>query len=295
MATITLSNGRCTAQVLLKGAQMASFRGPDGREVLWQADPAVWAQHAPVLFPICGSAPNNTVIFDGVAYPMPKHGFSRSPEYTVVKQGEDFVDLALYPSEETKAMYPFDFVFHVIYTLLDNGYTTTFVVENKSDKVMPFCVGGHPGFAVPMEEGAEFTDYQLVFPHVEEGKNHLAPGGGLIDGYEYLDCFHNTDTLPLSYDLFDEHDALIFAELKSRSVNLVHKKSGKGIHFEFPKLEVLAVWTKPGAHAPYLCLEPWHGMPASVTETGRFEEKPFATMLKPGMSWQASFTATLID
>ncbi|MDY4140389.1 MAG: aldose 1-epimerase family protein [Eubacteriales bacterium] len=295
MANIRLSNGTCTAEVQLRGAQMASFKGPDGREVIWQADPGVWAQHAPVLFPVCGSVAPEGIRIDGTMYPMTKHGFTRNPDFTVVKQGDDFVELALTPTEESKPMYPFDFVFHVTYTLLENGYTTTFTVENKSDKVMPFCVGGHPGFCVPMEEGAAFTDYQLVFPQVEEGKNRLAPGGGRIDGYEYLDCFHNSDTLPLSYDLFDQRDALIFTELKSRSVKLVHKVSGKGIAFSFPKMEVLAVWTMPNKHAPYLCLEPWHGMPGEVGESGNFEDKPFVTMLAPGRSWQGSFTTTLID
>lgn len=294
MSTITLKNNNCTAKVLLKGAEMASFKGADGREVMWHADPNVWGQHSPVLFPVCCRPIDGKVIFDGVEYPMTMHGFARERLFTVVKQGDDFVDLAMYPDDETRQMYPFEFVFHVIYTLLDNGYTTTFVVENKSDKVMPFCVGGHPGFAVPMEENADFEDYQLVFPQVEEGKNMLVPKGGLIDGYSYLDCFHNSDTLPLSYDLIHQHDTLIFPELKSRSVKLVHKTSGKGIHFEYPKFEALGIWTKTGMRAPYVCLEPWHGLPASVTETGRFEEKPFATFLAPGMSWQASFTMTQI-
>lgn len=294
MENIILSNSTCTASIQLVGAQIASFKGADGREVIWQADPNVWAQHAPVLFPVCGSVRDGRISIAGVDYPMTKHGFTRTPVFTVCKQGDDFVDLVMCDTEETRTMYPFHFAFHVIYTLVDNGYTTTFLVENNDDRVMPFCVGGHPGFVVPMEEGASFEDYQLVFPQVEDGKNSLAPGGYLIDGYEYLSTFHQADTLPLHYQLFDERDALVFTELKSRSVKLVHKVSGKGINFAFPKMEVLAVWTKPGAHAPYLCLEPWHGMPGQVTESGTFEEKPFVTMLQPGKCWQGSFTATLI-
>ena len=295
MENIKLSYGKCTAEVQLRGAQIASFKGADGREVIWQADPDVWAQHAPVLFPICGSVKDNQIIIDGVTYPMNKHGFTRNPVFQIAKQGEDFVELILTPTEESKPMYPFDFVFHVTYTLLENGFTTTFLVENRSDKVMPFCAGGHPAFVCPMEEGASFSDYQLVFPQIEDGRNSLAPGGGLIDGYEYLPEFHNSDTLPLRHELFDQRDALIFTSLKSRSVKLVHKTSGKGIHFAFPKMEVLAVWTMPNKHADYVCLEPWHGMPAQVTESGRFEDKPFVTMLQPGQCYKTWFTTTLID
>lgn len=294
MENILLSNGRCTAQIQRKGAEIASFRAPDGREVIWQGDPNVWMSHSPILFPVCGSPKDDAVIIDGVRYPMFKHGFSRMPEYTVARQGDDFVDLVLLPSDKTRTMYPFDFVFHVIYTLQDKGFTTTFLVENHSDTVMPFCVGGHPAFILPMEEGASFTDYQLVFPCEEDGKNALAPDGKLISGYEYLPLVDGR-ILPLDHALFDSHDALIFPELRSRSVDLIHHQTGKGIHFEYPKFEVLAVWTMPRANAPYLCLEPWHGIPASTEESGRFEDKPFVTLLQPGRSWQASFTMSLID
>ena len=294
MSNIHLSYRGATAEIQLKGAQIASYKTPEGREVIWQADPAVWAQHAPVLFPVCGTVKDGTIRIAGRTHPLTKHGFTREPVFEVVKQGDDFVELALTPTEESRPMYPFDFVFHVTYTLVDGGYTTTFTVENRSDAVMPFCVGGHPAFICPMEEGASFSDYQLVFPEEEDGRNLLAPNGGCVSGSEYLPGFRNSRVLALDHSLFDPRDALIFAELKSRSVDLVHKTSGHGIHFAFPKMEVLAVWTKPGANADYLCLEPWHGMPDTADCTGNFEDKPFVTLLQPGRAWQGSFTVTVI-
>jgi hypothetical protein len=117
---------------------------------------------------------------------MTKHGFTREPEFEISHVGEDFVDLVLTASEQTKNMYPFDFAFHVTYRLFENGYTTTFLIENRSDRVMPCCAGGHPGFIVPMEKGAAFEDYRIVFSQKEEGINSLAPGGYLIDGEEKL-------------------------------------------------------------------------------------------------------------
>ncbi|MBQ8202399.1 MAG: aldose 1-epimerase family protein [Clostridia bacterium] len=293
MSDIHLKCGNTTAQIRLKGAQMVSFKGADGREVIWQADSNVWANHAPVLFPVCGMPKDEHVIIDGVSYPMAKHGFSRNPDFAVAKVGEDFVELILTPNDESRPQYPFDFVFHVIYTLRENGFKTTFIVENKSDRVMPFCVGGHPGFIVPMEDGAAYTDYQLVFPEKEEGKNMLCPGGRLIDGFEYL-SFLDGQILPLSHDLFDDRDALLFTELNSRSVDLVHHASGHGIRFSYPKMEVLAVWSMPKKNADYVCLEPWHGMPGQVTESGRFEDKPFVTLLQPGQSHQCGYDVELI-
>lgn len=293
MAEIQLRYGQSTALIDLNGAQIVSFKGTDGREVIWTGEPDVWASHAPVLFPVCGSVKNDTITIDGQSYPMTKHGFVRNAEFTIAKQGDDFVELILTPTDSMRAMYPFDFVFHVTYTLVEDGYTTTFLVENKSDQVMPFCVGGHPGFNVPMEDGAAFQDYQVEFAEVEDGLLAQAPSGKLIEGYGHLEGFRNARILPLSHELF-AHDALIFDGLKSRSVRLVHRISGKGLHFSFPKMEVLAIWSKPVAKANYVCLEPWHGLPGKESESNRFEDKAYATMLDPGSCYKTWFTTTLI-
>ncbi|MBR3493996.1 MAG: aldose 1-epimerase family protein [Clostridia bacterium] len=294
MEMIQLRYHDTTAQIQQVGAQIASFKGPDGREVIWQADPAVWAQHAPVLFPVCGSVRDGQIRIAGESYPMAKHGFTRTPVFEIAQRGEDQVDLVLRDSEETRGSYPFSFAFHVIYKLFDGGFVTTFQVENHSDRVMPFCVGGHPGFVCPMEPGAAFEDYQLVFEQRESGENTLAPGGYLCNGTEQLAELRDGRILPLTHGLFDERDALIFAGLKSRSVRLVHRDSGRGLRFDFPKMEVLAVWTKPGAQADYLCLEPWHGMPGRVQDSDNFEDKPYVTLLAPGNVFSAWFTATLL-
>jgi len=294
MEIITLRYGKTEAKVRTLGAQIISFHGEDGREVIWQADPEVWPQHAPVLFPVCGSVRNGQIRIAGEVYPMTKHGFTREPEFAVCRVGEDMVDLVLTASDQTRNMYPFEFAFHVIYQLFENGYTTTFLIEHRSEKAMPCCVGGHPGYIVPMEQGAKYEDYQIVFAKEEEGINSLAPGGYLIDGTEKLTELQNGRILPLNHALFDERDALIFAGLNSRSVELVHRKSGHGLRFDFPKIEVLAVWSMPKKNADYVCLEPWHGMPGRVQDSDNFEEKPYVTLLDPGKVYTTWFTTTLI-
>ena len=292
MSNIQLSYKGATAQAQLRGAQLVSYKTPDGREVLWQGD--AWPEHSPVLFPVCGTINDETVRIAGKSYPMTKHGFTRSPDFTPVTIGDDFVELVLGPTKESERMYPFDFAFHVTHTLQDQGFTTTLTVENKSDRVMPFCVGGHPGFACPMEAGARFEDYDVIFPCPEDGVNALVPGGGCINGSEILPTLRDEGVIHLDHALFDTRDALVLTTVKSRSVKLVHRVSGKGLRFDFPKMEVLAIWSKPGANADYVCLEPWHGMPDTADASGNFEDKPYVTLLDPGRAWQASYTVTLI-
>ena len=296
MERISLSYRGTTAVVQTLGPQITSFKGTDGREVLWQADPAVWSRQSPVLFPVCGSVRAGKIRIGGEFYPMPKHGFTYNPEpeFTVSHRGDDFVALTMTDSPATRRLYPFAFALHVTYRLFNDGYTTTFLVENRSDRPMPFCIGGHPGFRVPMTAGARYEDYQIVFAREEEGVTSLAPDGELIQGTERLRELQNGRILPLAHALFDRRDALIFAGLNSRSVDLVHRTSGRGLRFDFPKMEVLAVWSRPGMKGEYVCLEPWQGIPGRVQDGDDFADKPYATLLSPGRVYTTWFTTTLI-
>ena len=49
MSLTAISAGRVSARIDSMGAQLTSL-SLDGREYLWQADPAWWGKHAPILF-----------------------------------------------------------------------------------------------------------------------------------------------------------------------------------------------------------------------------------------------------
>ena len=292
MADIQLQYGKTTAVVRENGAQITSFRSEDGREVIWQADPAVWADHTPILFPVIGNCKDGSVIIDGQTYPMAKHGFARKAMFRAASVGEHCATLELTETSATLAIYPFDFRLAVTYELTGRGFVCRFTVENRSDRPMPFCVGGHPAFVVPMEDGAAFEDYRVVFPEDETVTNLLCPGGQLINGSETL--HFEGGVLALSHAIFDEKDTLLLPGLKSRTVRLVHKDSGHGLRFSWENMEALAIWSRPVNHGNYLCLEPWHGLPGMVDESSVFAEKRYATVLAPGESYACHFEAELI-
>ena len=50
----TISNGTLTLTVSTHGAEAVSLKNAAGQEMLWQADPAIWPRHAPILFPWTG-------------------------------------------------------------------------------------------------------------------------------------------------------------------------------------------------------------------------------------------------
>lgn len=292
MSTIQLRAGQAKAEIRPLGAQIVSYTAPDGREVIWQGDPAIWADHTPILFPVIGNVKDGTVIIDGKSYPITKHGFARRAMFTPVATGEDFVTLRLTESAETLAQYPFAFALEITYELTESGFRCRFTVENRSDCVMPFCVGGHPAFVVPMEEGAAFDDYQVIFPADETVTNLLCPGGQLITGSETLTFPQGV--LKLDHAIFDEKDTLLLPELASTSVSLVHQVSGHGLHLSWAGMEALAIWSRPVNHGNYLCLEPWHGLPGFADESGVFAEKRYATVLQPGEKYTCHYEAKLV-
>ena len=50
----TIHNEFLTLTVDTHGAEAVSLKNAAGEEMLWQAAPAIWKRHAPILFPWTG-------------------------------------------------------------------------------------------------------------------------------------------------------------------------------------------------------------------------------------------------
>src|SRR5699024_12496065 len=73
-------------------------------------------------------------------------------------------------NEETLTVYPFHFSLMVNYTLDANQIKGEFLDKNNSEETMPFGLGFHPGFNVPIAgDELEFSDYEVsLSPEVTE-------------------------------------------------------------------------------------------------------------------------------
>ena len=277
-------NLRATAQT--RGGELASLRDGGGREYIWEGDPAFWSGQNPILFPIVGSLLNGKIQINGTTYEMGRHGFARGMEFAPVEQGEDFVALELRETEETLACYPFPFSLRVTHRLLEDGFSTTFSVQNTGGSPMPFCIGGHTAIRIP--EGERFEDFHLLFDQAETADSHLLSPQGIIlhDGRKTM--LDGTGTLALDYQDFAQMDTLIFSMLRSGNVSLFNRKTGRSVGLDFHEFPMVAFWTKPGA--PFLCMEPWLGCAAWDNESGRFEDKLFCATLQPGEVKELAYT-----
>lgn len=283
-----LSNSHLTLTVDSLGAQAVSLRRADGAELLWVGDPAYWGGHAPVLFPIVGALRGGRATCNGAEITLAQHGFARRSEFTVTAQTETAVTFTLRDNDETRAAYPFAFALSVTYTLHEDGFTTAFCVQNPGEQPLPFSIGGHPGFNIPLGEDADFTDYTIVF---ERDEQQHCPGvvlsQGLIDPAE---CSYTLSgrQIPLTHTLF-YHDALIFENLNSSTVQVVNQKTGHGVEMDIAQFPLLGIWSAQN-DGPYVCLEPWTGCATRTDENDDFLQKKNMLTLAPGAEDRRSFT-----
>ena len=289
----TLKRGGLTAVVTDQGGELISLRDAAGLEYIWQGDPASWTGRNPILFPIVGSLLDETIRIGGAPFHMKQHGFARRSAFTLEARGEDFAVLGLRESEATLAQYPFPFHFRVRHQLTEEGFSTSFAVENTGSEPMPFCVGAHTAFRCPLLEGERFEDYQLVFDCSGTADTLLLDAHGHYTG-ERERWIEESGALRLQHRIFDLLDTLVFENLRSAGVRLVHPGTGRGVYVKFAGFPMIAFWTKPEANAPYLCIEPWHGCGAYVNETGEFKDKPHVITLAPGEERTLTYSAELL-
>jgi len=277
----TLESHGASATFDTFGGELTGYQ-KNGIEYVWQGDPAYWASHAPVLFPVVGALKNGSVIIEGKEYKMPKHGIARKREFELTGKTPDSVTFTLKANDEGILMYPFRFSLTVTHGLLENGFQTTYAVTNADEREMPFCIGGHPGFRCPLHGNESFEDYELLFDESETIPALYTDAETLLRRDTQVQLIQDGRRIPLRYSDFDR-DAFILDGLCSRGVQLRHKQTGKGLYFSFDGFSALGVWTPPLKKAPFLCLEPWAGLPALTDDTNDFLDKPYVTVLQPGM------------
>ena len=274
------------ARVDSLGAQLVSLEF-GGRECLWQGDERWWPRRAPVLFPIVGSLRPGTVSAEG-PLSMGRHGVVRTREFRVADVHEHAVTFELRSDEQTRAAFPYDFCLRMTYAVEGPSMLRqTFEVENTGNAVLPFTLGGHPAFNVPLCEGERFEDYELRFAKPWTASSATMVDVGLWDFSHRVPVLNNVSRLPLSHHLFDV-DTLLLERVPESRVELAGPQ-GHGVRVAFGDFPYLGLWSAAG-DAPFVAIEPWRGCSTALDEGVRFEDKRGMTFLAPGCIDACSFT-----
>ena len=284
------SNGR-TAKLNTMGAELVSLKNNDQLEHLWQGDATYWASHSPVLFPCVGKSRDDMAIIYGEKCEMPRHGFPRKMEFELISQSADSAVFSLKANENTRKMYPLNFDLQIKYTLKNDTIEVCYIVHNLDEKEMYFGIGAHPGFNCPLVEGEAFEDYILEFEQEETADIAEIIPNGLRTGNR-IPYLKNQSVLPLKHSLFDK-DVLIFDDLKSCAVSMKSKVSGKGVRLNFPDFPHLGLWSNFG-ETPFVCIEPWIGLPSTVDSDYTLESKTGILKLSKGETFTKSYFITML-
>ena len=286
----SIQNAQLKILIDEKGAELKSaFHHLHKLEYMWSGNPAYWAKSSPVLFPIVGTLKENTYFYKNKTYRLSRHGFARDKTFAVTEQSDTSIAFSIQSDESTLAVYPFHFVFSVVYTLRDDALQVTYRVQNTGNDQMFFSVGGHPAFNVPLVDGTTYDDYKLIFEKDESLDRWPISKDGLIEKEPQRLLTHSNE-LPLSKELFKK-DALVFKHLQSGFVKLVSGKTPHGLQFNLTGFPFLGIWAAPGAD--FVCIEPWQGIADSVDTDQQLPHKEGIVALPAGeefeIAWSVQF------
>ena len=289
-----LENEKIKAVFTAHGAELKSVYGRNSSyEYLWQGHPDYWKNSATVLFPICGRLFGGKYTYEGKEYEMVLHGFVKNSCFEVVEKTDDKIVFELRESPESIKIYPFKFLFRVTYSIFDATVRTAYYVKNTGNNDLPFSVGGHPGFNLPFEKNLDFTDHYMEFDKAEKRYRISMSDGCFYLGKDEYYPLENDKILKLDHELFSR-DA-IFLSAKEGAVTLKSDKSEKWVRVSYSDMTHIGFWQSYGSDTPFVCIEPWHGIPSYEGKTDDFKDKNEFIHLADGQEYQTHFDITVSE
>lgn len=288
----TLKNALLSISSTEHGAELTSIV-KDGREYLWQADPAFWKRHSPVLFPIVGSVWNGRFRIDGKEYAMGQHGFARDRDFSLIEQSESKLKYRLESDSKSLEIYPYPFRLDISYHLRDNQIDVIWEVENIGSSTLYFQIGAHPAFNYFDFDPRQNRRGYFSFDRSEGLECIRIVAKGCADpSSRYPLKTDSAGLLPIYADSFDETDAFILQDSQVKKVTL-HDPNGVAklsLDFDSP---LVGLWSPPHKNAPFVCIEPWFGRCDRAGYEGEFKNRDWVNELAPSQRFKASYTITI--
>lgn len=288
--THTIESGSLRVTVDDHGAELVSVYDKErGCERIWSADPAVWNRHAPILFPFVGQVADRKYRYAGREYEMKtQHGFARDREFVYSAENEEngIITHSLISDEASLAIYPFTFELTVRHSLKsDRVLLVEWLVKNCGSEDMYYSIGGHPGFAVPVDSGIKRDQLYLQFRCMKDNGdiNRLKYIRINSDGLAVSDKEYTLELedgfCPITPDFFD-NDALIFENPQFGMVSIALPDKSPYVTISCNNFPYVGIWSKPDGE--FVCLEPWVGRTDDAGFDGELKDKTGECVLEPG-------------
>lgn len=291
-----LTNDTFEVEVEPFGAEVQRIRKiDDDVDYLWNGNPEYWGRHAPLLFPCIGNSNEGSYYLNGKRYTITQHGFARDFPFQVVSESKTHVRLQQTDNDKTYKMYPFHYLLQVDDHLVENRLISRFSVTNKNDQDMPFSIGSHPAFRVPLNDEGDFDDYYIrTYPKVNalrifEATLEPKPfrtGRIVRFGHDEHGCIH------LNHGLF-KNGLLIFENPGIDEVELFSPKTERSVSLRISQFSYFTLWTTENKPSPFVCIEPFAGLPDVLGQTVDWYKKEGNLTLAAGEKAEFSYEIAL--
>ena len=278
-------------QVSTHGAELQSLVA-NGREYLWQGDPAYWGRRAPILFPIVGRLAKDTLRIDGREYTMKQHGFARDTEF-VYRDGKYVL------AEDGRDNYPYAYELSANYIVEGNTLNCNWKVENRGDKTMYFQIGAHPALLLPEYNEADKThgyiqcfdaDNNIVSPllfHRLKDGLHVPYGTpkALLNEKQFLALTNTTFA----------DDAILIEAKQVSKVALFNKQGKRVLIVSCPQADAFGIWAPNKFGCPFVCIEPWCGIADKIGFKGDISERDCIQSLEPNEKYDFNYSISIAE
>jgi aldose 1-epimerase len=295
------SEGTTATIAVERGFNCFSFRARhrgQPTEVLWSAaDFAAGGDRPsgsgiPILFPFPGRARGTRFTYEGRTFELEAgdgrgnaiHGFVLNRPWEVIHRTPNQVVgwfQASRVDESLLKLWPADFRLMVTYELRGNALHSEIIVENPGERPLPWGLGTHPYFRVPLARGGDAGVCRVTIPAREywELVDMLPTGKHLpVAGGRDL-----TRGLAFAETRLDD----IFTGLTTRDgkclTSIVDPGSGCTLEVEFDAGFEACVVYNPG-HREAICIEPYTCVPGRFGEGDGWPLEEALRILPPGES-----------
>ena len=309
-ATITDANSGTTAKVLVGlGFNCYSFVVRDGEEqveTLWAcgdfANGTSPPSHSgiPLLFPFPGRIRGDSFSFGGKTYSLPAgdgignaiHGFVLNRPWRLLEQKEDSITGEFQASVDDPEIlnhWPADFRITVTYEVRDGKLASYIRVENRDENPLPFGMGTHPYFRLPLGSKGNAQECVITVPAQKVWKlQDMLPTGETAPASE-------VGTLSQGMRFADTKFDDVFSELDVISgkchTSIVDEQAKRRLRMVFSEQFGACVIYNP-PHREAICIEPYSCIPdpLSLSESG---VESGLQILPPGGAWSAQINIYL--
>ena len=246
----------------------------------------------PILFPFPGRARGARFTYDGRTFELEAgdghgnaiHGFVLNRPWEVIHRTPGCVVGWFQASRVDPTLlerWPADFRLMVTYELTGNALRSEIVVENPADRLLPWGLGTHPYFRVPLVPGGDANACRVTIPASEYWElADMLPTGQRLPAAGGRDL---TRGLPFAETRLDD----VFTGLAARGgkclASILDPKAECVLDVEFDAAFEACVVYNPG-HREAICIEPYTCVPGQFGEGNDWPLEQALRILPPGES-----------